>query len=149
MTQVITGGFKKAPPKPRIDEGEYSACILSAMEVYSFGPKVLIRFSIAYEGGSVILPLFCNVKLDPDTNERLEPGLSSKLARVLRRLFPGRPLSEMNLEHLAGLPCRVKVVNSSRDGDRVEKPDCEWYSVVSDVVQRLYNPPPEDCDIPF
>lgn len=128
--------FKKAPPKPHIPEGEYLASIIEAKEDHSFGTKLLIQFSVAYEGGKVILPFFASIKLDPETKEMLEPGPSTKLAKSLRRIFPGKSFWEMDLDDLPGISCQVRVASSKRDCDRNEKPLSEWYSVVNEVIRR-------------
>lgn len=135
--QKIGRKFKKPPPKPHIAEGEYLAIIIGAKEDHSFGTKLLIQFTVMLESRKVILPFFCNIKLDPETKEMLAPGPSTKLAKSLRRIFPKMAFCEMDLDDLPGIHCQVKVSSSKRDCDRNEKPKSEWYSVVTEVIQRV------------
>lgn len=148
MTQKIIGrGFVKGPAKPLIPERDYPARILKADKRFAFSEKILIQFVVSHEGNEYILAMFCNIKLN-ESQEMLEPGLSSKLGKTFRRLLPNTPFGEITLDSLAGLMCLVRVKTAKSDSDRKDKPREDWYSVVHEVVKVIEDVSLDD-DIPF
>lgn len=139
--------FVKGPAKPMIPEGEYPARILNADKRFAFGEKILIRFIVSHEGSEYILAMFCNIKVN-ESQEMLEPGLSSKLGKTFRRLLPNTPFGEITLDSLAGLMCLVRVKTAKSDSDRKVKPREDWYSVVHEVIKVIEDVSFDD-DIPF
>lgn len=148
MTPKIIGrSFVKGPEKPLIPEGDYPARIIKADKRFAFGEKVVIQFVVSYEGKEYILAMFCNIKVS-DSQEMLEPGLSSKLGKTFRRLLPNTPFGEITLDSLEGLMCLVRVKTAKSDSDRKDKPREDWYSVVHEVIKVIEDASLDD-DIPF
>lgn len=148
MNQKIIGrGFVKGPAKPLIPEGEYPARIAKADKRFAFGEKVLIQFIVSHKDNEYILAMFCNIKVN-ESQEMLEPGLSSKLGKTLRRLLPNTPFGEITLDSLANLMCQVRVKTAKSDSDRKTKPEEDWYSVVQEVIAVIETESPHE-DIPF
>lgn len=154
-TKLISRSFIKAPPRPLIEPGTYLGKIVSADYCFAFSSKVLIKIELLDQQTKVVIPFFCNVKVDPGTRQMIEPGKSSKLTKVWRVLRPGVPVSEIDLDQFVGLICEINVKTSNSCSDGTEAPRGDWYSVVSDVLALVkaadsdINEPFFEDDIPF
>lgn len=147
MTQKTIGrSFVKGPEKPLIPEGDYPARIIKADKRFAFGEKVLIQFVVNHEDNEYNLAMFCNIKVN-ESQQMLEPGLSSKLGKTFRRLLPKTPFGEITLDSLADLMCLVRVKTAKLDSDRKDKPREDWYSVVHEVIELIEGDSLDD-DIP-
>jgi hypothetical protein len=145
--KIMGRGFVKAPQKPLIPEGEYEGRIVKADICFAFCPKVLIQLRVNREKEEIFLPMFCNVTVN-ESQQMLEPGRSSKLGKIFRRLLPNTPFAKITLDSIIGLNCLIRIKTSKADADRKDKPKEDWYSVVHEVIEVI-EPESLDDDIPF
>ena len=111
------------------------------------GHKLIIDCYLSeYE---INISFICNIQISPDGTVK-NPGRRSRLFKLLKKLN-GRSQGNFDLNDLIGLACMAEVVTSKKDEQKMEKPEDEQYSVISDLELEPVNQDTVDDedDIPF
>ena len=148
--QIATNfnGQIRVEKRRRIPEGTYFCKIVAWKTMFMFGGHKLIIdcYLSEYE---INISFICNIQISPDGTVK-NPGRRSRLFKLLKRLN-GRSQGNFDLNDLIGLACMAEVVTSKKDEQKMEKPDDEQYSVISDLDLEPVNQDTVDDedDIPF
>jgi hypothetical protein len=148
--QVATNfnGQIRVEKRRRIPEGTYFCKIVAWKTMFMFGGHKLIIdcYLSEYE---INISFICNIQISPDGTVK-NPGRRSRLFKLLKKLN-GRSQGNFDLNDLIGLACMAEVVTSKKDEQKMEKPEDEQYSVISDLELEPVNQDTVDDedDIPF
>jgi hypothetical protein len=105
-----------------------------------------VRYSRKYE---INISFICNIQISPDGTVK-NPGRRSRLFKLLKALS-GRSQGNFNLDDLIGLECMSEVTTSTKDERKMDKPEDEQYSVISELSLEPANQDEVDevDDLPF
>jgi|688.fasta_scaffold788036_1 hypothetical protein len=148
--QIATNfnGQIRVEKRRRIPEGTYFCKIVAWKTMFMFGGHKLIIdcYLSEYE---INISFICNIQISPDGTVK-NPGRRSRLFKLLKKLN-GRSQGNFDLNDLIGLACMAEVVTSKKDEQKMEKPEDEQYSVISDLELEPVNQDTVDDedDIPF
>ena len=113
--------------------------------MFMFGGHKLI-IDCYFSEYEINISFICNIQISPDGAVK-NPGRRSRLFKLLKALS-GRSQGIFNLDDLIGLECMAEVTTSRKDERKIDKPEDEQYSVISDLSLEPGNQD-EDDDIPF
>ncbi len=125
-----------------LPEGDYTCRITSWRTMFMFGGHKLI-IDCELSDSAAQLSYICNIQI---SNEGIvkNPGRRSRLYKMLKTLY-GNSYGQFNLNALNGMDCWARVVTSTRDEKRNEKPVSEHYSIISALLPLQT----EEDDFPF
>ena len=148
--QIATSfnGQIRVEKRRRIPEGTYFCKIVAWKTMFMFGGHKLI-IDCYFSEYEINISFICNIQISPDGTVK-NPGRRSRLFKLLKKLN-GRSQGNFDLNDLIGLACMAEVVTSKKDEQKMEKPEDEQYSVISDLELEPVNQDTVDDedDIPF
>ena len=148
--QIATSfnGQIRVEKRRRIPEGTYFCKIVAWKTMFMFGGHKLI-IDCYFSEYEINISFICNIQISPDGTVK-NPGRRSRLFKLLKKLN-GRSQGTFDLNDLIGLACMAEVVTSKKDEQKMEKPEDEQYSVISDLGLEPVNQDTVDDedDIPF
>jgi hypothetical protein len=148
--QIATSfnGQIRVEKRRRIPEGTYFCKIVAWKTMFMFGGHKLI-IDCYFSEYEINISFICNIQISPDGTVK-NPGRRSRLFKLLKKLN-GRSQGNFDLNDLIGLACMAEVVTSKKDEQKMEKPEDEQYSVISDLGLEPVNQDTVDDedDIPF
>ena len=148
--QIATSfnGQIRVEKRRRIPEGTYFCKIVAWKTMFMFGGHKLI-IDCYFSEYEINISFICNIQISPDGTVK-NPGRRSRLFKLLKKLN-GRSQGNFDLNDLIGLACMAEVVTSKKDEQKMEKPEDEQYSVISDLELEPVNQDTVDGedDIPF
>ena len=114
-----------------LQEGDYLCTISSWRTLFMYGGHKLI-IDCYIPDRDTTLSYICNIQI---SNEGIvkNPGRRSRLYKLLKSMS-GRAHGQFNLEDLNGKECWARVVTSTKDERRNEKPSNEHYSIISALL---------------
>lgn len=145
--QVATDfkGQIRVEKRRRIPERTYFCKIVAWRSMFMFGGHKLF-IDCYFSEYEINISFICNIQISPDGIVK-NPGRRSRLFKLLKALS-GRSQGYFNLDDLIGLECMAEVTTSLKDERKMNKPEDEQYSVISDLSLEPANQD-EDDDIPF
>jgi hypothetical protein len=145
--QVATDfkGQIRVEKRQRLPVGTYFCKIVAWRTMFMFGGYKLF-IDCYFSEYEINISFICNIQISPDGTVK-NPGRRSRLFKLLKALS-GRSQGDFNLDDLIGLECMAEVTTSLKDERKMEKPEDEQYSVISDLSLEPANQD-EDDDIPF
>ena len=148
--QVATDfkGEIRVEKRRRIPEGTYFCKIVAWKTMFMFGGHKLI-IDCYFSEYEINISFICNIQISPDGTVK-NPGRRSRLFKLLKALS-GRSQGNFNLDDLIGLECMAEVTTSTKDERKMDKPEDEQYSVISELSLEPANQDEVDeaDDLPF